>query len=149
MTKEYIKGDVRYPIGDGIKIIPHICNDIGRWGRGFVLSLSEKWKLPEKIYRSESNYNLGDIKVIKVEDDILIINMIAQHKLKSYNNKTPLDYYALECCLYKCQEYANKLNTKVSFHMPKIGAGLGGGDWIKIEKIINYTIKKDVYIYEI
>ncbi len=39
----YVKGDATAPIGIGNKIIVHICNDIGRWGKGFVMALSKKW----------------------------------------------------------------------------------------------------------
>lgn len=44
----YIKGDATAPIGSGVKVITHICNDIGGWGKGFVLALSKKWKMPEE-----------------------------------------------------------------------------------------------------
>ena len=30
----YIKGDATAPIGSGVKVITHICNDIGGWGKG-------------------------------------------------------------------------------------------------------------------
>ena len=39
----YVIGDATQPIGDGAKIIVHVCNDIGGWGRGFVLALTKKW----------------------------------------------------------------------------------------------------------
>ena len=47
----YIKGDATSPISPGNKIITHICNDIGGWGKGFVLALSKKWKVTEEAYR--------------------------------------------------------------------------------------------------
>jgi hypothetical protein len=40
----FLKGDVTCPSQQGLKIIAHICNDIGGWGKGFVLALSKKWK---------------------------------------------------------------------------------------------------------
>jgi hypothetical protein len=36
MSINFIVGDATTPIGDGLKIIVHVCNDIGGWGRGFV-----------------------------------------------------------------------------------------------------------------
>jgi O-acetyl-ADP-ribose deacetylase (regulator of RNase III) len=45
---KYIKGDATNPVSEGEKIICHICNDIGRWGKGFVLAISRRWKEPEK-----------------------------------------------------------------------------------------------------
>lgn len=38
----YVTGDATEPIGEGEKIIAHICNDQGGWGAGFVLALSKK-----------------------------------------------------------------------------------------------------------
>ena len=50
-TINYIKGDATCPQGKGNKIICHICNDVGGWGKGFVLAVSKKWKQPEAEYR--------------------------------------------------------------------------------------------------
>ncbi len=47
MTIKYITGDATNPEADGLRIIVHVCNDIGGWGRGFVLALSNKWEVPE------------------------------------------------------------------------------------------------------
>ena len=46
----YRVGDATAPVADGPKIIAHICNDIGAWGRGFVLAISRRWPEPEKAY---------------------------------------------------------------------------------------------------
>ncbi len=49
---EYVSGDATRPVGDGCKVIVHICNDRGGWGKGFVLALSKRWKQPEAAYRN-------------------------------------------------------------------------------------------------
>ena len=36
MQINYLKGDATVPLGDGPKIIVHVCNDIGEWGKGFA-----------------------------------------------------------------------------------------------------------------
>ena len=56
---KYVIGDATRPIGEGTKLIIHISNDLGGWGRGFVLALSRRWDAPEKVYRAEKNYVLG------------------------------------------------------------------------------------------
>ncbi|WP_306766628.1 hypothetical protein [Tenacibaculum sp. M341] len=48
---KYIKGDATSPQAKGVKIIAHICNDLGGWGKGFVLAVSKRWKEPEISYR--------------------------------------------------------------------------------------------------
>ncbi|MDB5329368.1 MAG: hypothetical protein JWP03_519 [Phycisphaerales bacterium] len=48
----YLVGDATAPQGDGPRIIAHVCNDLGRWGRGFVLALSKRWHEPEARFRA-------------------------------------------------------------------------------------------------
>lgn len=48
----YIKGDATCPQAKGTKIICHVCNDIGGWGKGFVLAISRRWEQPEAEYRA-------------------------------------------------------------------------------------------------
>jgi O-acetyl-ADP-ribose deacetylase (regulator of RNase III) len=43
----YLQGDATSPQAKGNKIIAHICNDLGRWGKGFVLAISKRWPEPE------------------------------------------------------------------------------------------------------
>ena len=47
----YLVGDATRPVGEGVKLIIHCCNDIGAWGAGFVVALSKRWEGPEKCYR--------------------------------------------------------------------------------------------------
>jgi len=49
----YIKGDATKPekINNENRVIAHISNNKGGWGRGFVLSLSSRWPEPERRYR--------------------------------------------------------------------------------------------------
>jgi O-acetyl-ADP-ribose deacetylase (regulator of RNase III) len=76
----YIKGDATNPQGLGNKLIVHICNDIGAWGKGFVLAISKKWKEPEKEYRewykSQTDFELGKVQFVQVEPDAFVANMI-------------------------------------------------------------------------
>ncbi|WP_261986759.1 hypothetical protein [Actinomadura sp. HBU206391] len=46
-----IKGDATSPQAKGPKIITHVCNDRGGWGKGFVLAISRRWPEPEREYR--------------------------------------------------------------------------------------------------
>ena len=42
----YVVGDARSPDSAGNKVIVHVCNDIGGWGKGFVIALSKRWPKP-------------------------------------------------------------------------------------------------------
>jgi O-acetyl-ADP-ribose deacetylase (regulator of RNase III) len=46
-----IKGDATSPQDKGRKVIAHVCNDLGGWGKGFVLAVSRRWPEPERDYR--------------------------------------------------------------------------------------------------
>ncbi|WP_435261969.1 macro domain-containing protein [Tenacibaculum sp. nBUS_03] len=137
---KYIKGDATTPIGNDKKIIVHVCNDIGGWGKGFVLAISKKWKKPEEEYRewykSEESFELGAVQFVKVENNLWIANLIGQHKIRKDNKGIPpIRYEAIEQGLKKVKEKAKELNASV--HMPRIGCGLAGDSWDKIEPIIN------------
>lgn len=137
MNINYINGDATAPIGDKHKTIIHCCNNKGGWGKGFVLSLSNKWSLPEKIYRSRLDYVLGEIMIVNVESDITVINMVCQNGFRSKDNPTPLDYAALAICLDNVYKYCKFKNTSV--HCPRIGCGLAGGNWEYIEELLKHA----------
>ena len=145
----YITGDATSPIGDKNKLIIHICNDIGGWGKGFVLAITKKWKEPENQYRdwfkSQENFALGQVQFVKVEEDVFIGNMIGQHKINRTNGQIPIRYNAVEKCLTEVAKFA--IENKYSIHMPRIGCGLAGGKWEEIEPIINKTlIQKNIMV---
>jgi O-acetyl-ADP-ribose deacetylase (regulator of RNase III) len=152
---QYVVGDATNPIGDGQKIICHINNDIGAWGAGFVLALSRKWSEPEAAYRawgdSGSNFWLGEVQYVKVENDITVANMIGQRGCSYKDGKPPINYSAVFSCLRNVANMALSM-PNVSIHMPRIGCGLAGGEWSKIEEIITETLSKSnipVYVYDL
>ena len=146
-------GNAVEPQGDGLKYIIHVVNDIGAWGSGFVLAISKKWAEPERSYRNwatndtyqnpASNFKLGQIREVKVEDDISIINMIGQRNIGKdivivgdiTNTIYPIRYEAIRECLMRVAALAK--NNNASIHCPKFGAGLAMGDWTKIAQLIH------------
>jgi O-acetyl-ADP-ribose deacetylase (regulator of RNase III) len=141
MGKEikYIKGDATAPGASGNKIIVHVCNDIGGWGRGFVMALSAKWKEPEmeyrKWYKSGDNFKLGEVQFVQVGIDTWIANMIGQRDVKAdAEGNPPVRYEAIREALSKVAKFAKE--KKASVHMPRIGCGLAGGTWDKMEPVI-------------
>jgi O-acetyl-ADP-ribose deacetylase (regulator of RNase III) len=150
MDVEYIKGDATQPQINGNKIIVHICNDIGAWGKGFVMAISKRWKSPEKQYKewykSQQNFALGAVQFVQVEEDIWIANMIGQHKIyKDENGNAPIRYEAVDDALEKVAKFAAE--NDASIHMPRIGCGLAGGKWEKIEPIITKKLSaKDIEV---
>lgn len=147
----YLTGDATVPQGEGLKMLVHICNNIGGWGSGMVVSISARWPEPEQKYRewfkNKENFSLGEIQLVPVSDDIIVVNMIAQSGY-STRTKPAIRYDALKVCLAKVAEKAKELGASV--HMPFIGAGLAGGDFDIIKKIIAEELKDlDIFIYSL
>jgi O-acetyl-ADP-ribose deacetylase (regulator of RNase III) len=147
----YLIGDATQPRGDGPKIIVHVCNDIGAWGAGFVIALSRRWPQPEAAYRSLAARPLGLVQFVKVSPGITVANMVAQHGIgRGRDGSIPLRYDALADCLAKVTEQA--LSSGASVHMPRIGCGLAGGEWSKVETIIESTLcafDVPVFVYDL
>lgn len=136
---QYKKGDATSLSSEGNKIIAHICNDVGGWGKGFVMAISGKWKEPEQEYRewykSKDNFSLGQVQFVKVSDDTWVANIVGQRDIKKDKaGNPPIRYEAVASGLQKVGEFAKKSNASV--HMPRIGCGLAGGTWDKIEPLI-------------
>ena len=162
MKINYVIGDATDPQGEGVKLIVHGCNDLGKWGRGFVLALSQKWKGPEKEYKKwieEFKPELGNFLLVKVEEDIWVCNLISQEGIyplkaaKGHSGLPPIRYEALKKGFSGLRSFLSEKGkgSNYSIHMPLIGAGLAGGNWDQIEEIIqeeltNHEIDVTVYI---
>jgi O-acetyl-ADP-ribose deacetylase (regulator of RNase III) len=134
----YLKGDATRPQATGNKILAHVCNDLGLWGKGFVLAVSRRWEKPKEEFqrwyrgRDSNDFGLGAVQVVQVEPDLWVANMVAQRGTRTKG--TRIQYDNLKRCLARVRDKAHELSASV--HMPRIGAGLAGGDWNEIEAII-------------
>ena len=139
-----VKGDATAPQAEGNKIIAHVCNDRGGWGKGFVLALSRRWPEPERQYRQwhrgrgGDDFGLGAVQLVAVQPDLWVANMVAQHGMRPTGSTPPIRYDAVERCLQAVAGHASRLGASV--HMPRIGCGLAGGKWELIEPIITRTL---------
>ncbi len=143
-TIEYVEGDATLPQDTGPKVICHVCNDIGKWGKGFVLAVSKRWPEPEAAYREwhrereNNDFALGAVQLVQAEPDIWVANMVGQHGILPKGSTVPIRYDALRTCLERLAEKAISLGASV--HMPRIGCGLAGGTWDRVEPIITDTL---------
>lgn len=142
----YIRGDATKPIGNGHKIVAHICNDAGLFGAGFALAVAKRWPIARDYYhnwfKSRAGFFLGAVAVLIVEPDIRIAHMIAQHGVRSASNRVPIRYDALEQCLLELTVWSthNGAANSATVHMPRIGCGLAGSTWNRIEPLIAKTL---------
>jgi O-acetyl-ADP-ribose deacetylase (regulator of RNase III) len=141
-----IKGDATSPQASGPKIIAHVCNDLGGWGKGFVVAVSRRWPEPEREYRrwhrdrAGNDFGLGAVQLVGVRPDIWVANMIGQRGMKPGSAGPPIRYDAVERCLGTLAGHAARLGASV--HMPRIGCGLAGGKWELIEPIVARTLSE-------
>jgi O-acetyl-ADP-ribose deacetylase (regulator of RNase III) len=134
----YLQGDATDPQAAGPKLIVHVCNDLGKWGAGFVLAVSARWPEPEAVYRKwhadGAGFALGAVQFVPVRPDITVANLIGQRGVRKGSNGPPIRYEAIDAGLAKVGEKAVELGASV--HMPRIGCGLAGGTWDRVEPLI-------------
>jgi len=143
----YVIGDATQFEGSGQRFICHVVNDVGAWGAGFTGALSKRWPEPEQVYRERfamGTVRLGYIQFVSVTREICVVNMVAQQGIgrrppmtgaRAYHRTyPPIRYDALEVCLTSVRTLA--MASHASVHMPRIGCGLGGGQWDVVEPLV-------------
>ncbi|WP_137992256.1 macro domain-containing protein [Streptomyces vilmorinianum] len=137
----YVQGDASAPQGKGVKIIAHVCNDLGGWGKGFVLALSRRWPDPEAAFRrwhrerARNDFGLGAAQFVQVGPYLWVANLVGQRGTRTGRSTgVPVRYEAIDASLGLLAGKAEELGASV--HMPRIGCGLAGGKWSRVEPLI-------------
>jgi O-acetyl-ADP-ribose deacetylase (regulator of RNase III) len=137
---------IRYKNGNVINFtedaIVHGCNCFKTMGAGVAKQI--KIVYPE-LYMADSNHigtpkeRLGNYTKAGLKNGKTGYNVYSQY---SYGGGINLDYNALKKALelVKSDMISNGLK---SIAMPKIGAGLAGGDWIKIEQTLTEVFNNE------
>ena len=140
---KYIEGDLFEKISsidkETVILIPHVTNNVGAWGAGFVIPLAKEFPEARDAFLEEKNPELGVTQFVDARNTI-ICNMFAQNGVGySWNNCIPLRYESLKKCMIQVQEKVKELKEeglKVLIACPMFGSGLAGGDWKIIEDMI-------------
>jgi O-acetyl-ADP-ribose deacetylase (regulator of RNase III) len=127
----------------------HVCNDVGGWGSGFVLALNRRSMRPMEAYRrwargelgAGAPFELGRVQPVAIAPDVVILNLIGQHGVRprGAEGEPPVRYEAIRAGLERVARYA-KDRSALSVHMPRIGSDLAGGEWWRIEEIIEEAL---------
>ncbi|KKZ70974.1 macro domain-containing protein [Streptomyces showdoensis] len=138
---EYVRGDATAPHGEGVRIVAHVCNDLGGWGKGFVRAVSARWPEPEAAYRrwhrerAGNDFGLGAAQFVQVEPYVWVANLVGQRGIRTARSTgVPVRYEAIGAALGLLADRAVELGASV--HMPRIGCGLAGGTWPRVEPLI-------------
>ena len=145
-----ITGDLLQFARDGrFDIIVHGCNCFCTMGAGIARQIKEQYP---GAYEADFETKKGDHRKLGtwtafVHDDneecFVIINAYTQYGCNPSRGRN-VDYDAVRSCFMHLYNYIHKegLAEEVRIGYPKIGAGLAGGDWDVISKIIDQELKE-------
>lgn len=154
---EYRKGDL-FSVTEGL--IAHGVNCQGVMGSGVAKIVREKYPhvfdqyFKRTVTANTSSCLLGTVQFVSTSDkdiftgpSLVIANCFTQDFYGT--NKRHVNYEAVAKC-FEVLNLRSKLYTDKLINIPKIGAGLGGGDWNVIESIIKSECKDiDVVVWEL
>lgn len=122
-------------------IIVHGCNNRGVMGAGLALAVKQKYPNVYNFYRNEweqrNGFILGEVQFSYVAWNKIICNAITQDGYG--RDKRYTDYDAIRQAFKTIYPLARVDNIPV--HFPKIGCGLGGGDWNIVKNIIEEELR--------
>lgn len=169
---KYIDGDLISLAQKGhFDVIAHGCNCFCTMGAGIAPQMAkafgcDKFKMEAPEYKGDINklgtidyevkniilrkpLSLNGVKIFAPDfggQDLVVINAYTQyHYGKNHidGKEKPVDYEAIRMCMRKI----NQLFPGKKIGLPKIGAGLAGGNWEIIRRIIVEELNKmDVII---
>jgi O-acetyl-ADP-ribose deacetylase (regulator of RNase III) len=141
----YIQGDL---FDTDAEVIAHGCNCKGGFGSGVAGIMARKYPKAKHYYldkHDEEGWKLGDVQFVRQWNGKYIANCATQDAYYP-RDRVHADYNAIRASMEKVKEFAKSKNMKIA--IPKIGAGLAGGDWNIIEKILNDVFSDyDVTVY--
>lgn len=129
----YISGDLlEQAKNNHFDVIIHGCNCFNTMGAGIAKAIKsefpEAFEVDQKTKKGDRE-KLGTITVAQ-HGNLFIVNAYTQYEFS--RTKKPFDYDAFHSCLRLIK---GRFSGK-RIGLPKIGAGLAGGDWVLIEKIL-------------
>lgn len=125
-------------------IIVHGCNAQGVMGSGVAKAIRDRYPFAYDLYRAayeKKGLRVGQVvwaTVSKDEPRLAIANAITQEFYGRDPARRYVDYDGVRAAFHVVGDIARKHQLPV--HYPKIGAGLGNGDWNLIEEIIDTAL---------
>lgn len=137
---KYIHGDLVKMAKKGeFDVVVHGCNCFCNMGAGIAKTIRIHFPLAYAVDKNTEHGDKTKLGTISVANDIRCIVVNAYTQYGFGGNKANVDYNAIKNCFI---EIKKKFSGK-KIGIPKIGAGLAGGDWDKIESIIDEIMKDE------
>jgi len=147
-TIQTINGDL---LKSNANFILHQVNCKGVMGAGLALQVKKQYPFVFSKYSrkckaaTNSRDLLGTVQYIPVKESQTIVNLFAQDGYGRTGQHT--SYRALISCLEDVNRHTKPSDTIAIPY--KIGCGLGGGDWDKVQDIISsILVGRDVTFYD-
>lgn len=151
MKIQYLKGDATVPVSPQGAYIAHCCNNANGFGRGFAHATRSRYPLVKERYHKwfdgETGPNmtgpptLGNVQFVPLDGDVTYCNIVGQD---GYSGKPQgyvyVRYDAIETGLRHIRERIERDRARgvtKPLQMPRMGSGLAGGKWERIEGFIN------------
>lgn len=74
------------------------------------------------------------MRLVQAERYVWVANMIGQRGVRTGGKGVPVRYEAIDTALDRLAGHALELGASV--HMPRIGCGLAGGRWSRVEPLV-------------
>jgi O-acetyl-ADP-ribose deacetylase (regulator of RNase III) len=131
---------IQYKTGDVLNVttglIIHGCNAKGVMGSGVALAVKLKYpKVYDTYKRTEqlSGLRLGGCSIRGVNPELAVANLITQ---EFYGRDLSIKYVSYGALHLGFENLHTTYPITTTFHFPKIGSGLGNGDWRIIASLI-------------
>jgi O-acetyl-ADP-ribose deacetylase (regulator of RNase III) len=134
----YIDGDVVKLAKEGtFDVVVHGCNCLSTMGAGVAPQMAKAFGCDkfEMETWGPTIKKLGNIDYVTFVDGLTVVNAYTQYRYgrnHADGDVAPFDYEAFTVCARKM----NNVFKGKHIGMPKIGSHLAGGDWGRIETII-------------
>lgn len=143
-----IEGDITHAKG----YILHGVNCQGVMGAGIAKVIAQKWPIVYDDYKSYCGFSLKDCNLLlgkylktQIDEETAVINLFTQIRYGTVSGEKYVHYDALDKSL---RDFSNKerlsMSGNIKVNFPKIGAGLGGGNWNVLKEIIDHRIPDNV-----
>lgn len=132
-------------------IILHGCNAQSTMGSGVAKAIRAKYPEAFRAYLA-GIMELGIVTYAAMDDNKIIMNAITQEFYGRQVGKQYVSYEAVRECFQRINWWAGNTYKEgdASIAMPKIGAGLGGGEWDVIAQIIEEeSVNFQPVVYEL
>jgi len=145
---KYENGDlIKKALNGEFEVIVHGCNCFNTMGAGIAKQI--KYNFPEayqvdSITKKGDKEKLGKCSFVQINRKNIYLTIVNAYTQYRYGREKVSTYYS---AIRKCMKWIKENFHDKKIGMPLIGAGLGGGDWKIISRIINQELEgEDVTI---